>query len=510
MELNSEKINLNGVLGSSFSDNSESNNFLGKKTKSHLFVTLNSNNIVNIPNCNYPPKTIKNSTDNTITTFCPLCHKNYSTKYKLRDHMLSKHLNISLSKSLTSNNKNNTEISNLTLYNKPNNNTSEKKLITNSNNNCNLVNNPNHIPFNLISLTKQVFTSIIKGSTTCSYQDYILFENLCLGKGILGSVYFGINSKTFIPVAIKIQNSGLQTNYLLPEIDVLLSLKNNNRFPQYFLSDYINEKYILVESLFGPNLKSLLDLCDGHFDIITVCLIGIELLNLLETLHLKGYLYVDLKEDNVCIILGDASNKNITNDIALVDFGHCCKFTDKENKHLTPKKSRKRYGNICNSSINSLSGNSISRRDDIESLCYFLLNLWKKDLPWSNLNYNNTIELIEKSKGEKMKYDFNKECGMEFEELALIYKLSKRLNFTDEPDYKVYNILLNNCIKRNSTSPLQYNNYKWEKIFCSIFEESLEYKNKKKLDEVIKTTFKGFPYEIAYQYIYQFYINKNK
>ena len=246
------------------------------------------------------------------------------------------------------------------------------------------------------------------------------------------------------------------------------------------------------------------------FDIITVCQIGIELLNLLETLHLKGYLYIDLKPDNICILLNDVSNKELMNHIGIIDYGFCCKYTNKDNKHLSPKQSRQRYGNIHNASINSLSGNSISRRDDIEGFCYFLLTLWKGDLPWSNLKFSNSLKLLEKTKEEKNKYDFKKECGLEFEELGLIYNLSKKLKFYDIPDYKVYTILLQNCIRRNKIGYINYHNFKWENIFCSIIEDFVEFKNKKKLDELIKTTFIGFPYEIAYKYIYQFFLIKNK
>ena len=74
-------------------------------------------------------------------------------------------------------------------------------------------------------------------------------------------------------------------------------------------------------------------------------------------------------------------NKRITNHFGIIDYGFCCKYIDKDNKHLNPKKSRKRYGNINLSSINSLMGKSVSRRDDIEGFCYLLLNLWKGELP---------------------------------------------------------------------------------------------------------------------------------
>ena len=92
---------------------------------------------------------------------------------------------------------------------------------------------------------------------------------------------------------------------ILPEAELLIDLKDKEEFPHYFLHDYIDKKYILVEPLYGPNLQSLLILCGGNFDIITICRIGIEILNLLEIIHLKGYLYIYLKPDNICILLNE-------------------------------------------------------------------------------------------------------------------------------------------------------------------------------------------------------------
>ena len=120
----------------------------------------------------------------------------------------------------------------------------------------------------------------------------------------------------------------------------------------------------------------MLTLCDGRFDIITVCNIGIEIINLLEKIHSKGYIYLDLKADNICILFHSLSKTNIRQRITIVDYGSCCEYVDEEKNHLTPKRARKRYGNINFASINSLSGNPVSRRDDIEILCYFLLSLY--------------------------------------------------------------------------------------------------------------------------------------
>ena len=101
----------------------------------------------------------------------------------------------------------------------------------------------------------------------------------------------------------------------------------------------------------------------------------------MEIIHHYGFLYIDLKPDNICLLLKNFGKNNCANHLSLVDFGFSCKYVDKNNNHLSMNKSRKRYGNISYSSLNALMGNSVSRKDDIESLCFILLYLWKGQLP---------------------------------------------------------------------------------------------------------------------------------
>ena len=55
------------------------------------------------------------------------------------------------------------------------------------------------------------------------------------------------------------------------------------------------------------------------FSFTTVNLIGIQLINLLEQFHSTGYVYNDLKPDNICI--GDYKSINTLHKLRLIDFG---------------------------------------------------------------------------------------------------------------------------------------------------------------------------------------------
>ena len=55
------------------------------------------------------------------------------------------------------------------------------------------------------------------------------------------------------------------------------------------------------------------------FSFITVNLVGIQLITLLEQIHSVGYIYNDLKPDNICV--GEYRLTNTIHKLKLIDFG---------------------------------------------------------------------------------------------------------------------------------------------------------------------------------------------
>ena len=68
----------------------------------------------------------------------------------------------------------------------------------------------------------------------------------------------------------------------------------------------------------GPNLKELKEsFKECKFQIQTVCMIALQLMNRLQSLHSQGYIHRDLKPANVVI----GKNAEEANYIYLIDFG---------------------------------------------------------------------------------------------------------------------------------------------------------------------------------------------
>ena len=111
------------------------------------------------------------------------------------------------------------------------------------------------------------------------------------------------------------------------------------------------------------NLKNLLEL-------------SLQCVNILERIHEKGVVHRDIKPEN--IMLGNGDKNNL---VYIVDFG-ISKFFLKKNKHIHFKKNKSFVGTTRYASIAAHNGYELGRKDDLESLFYVILFLYKGALPW--------------------------------------------------------------------------------------------------------------------------------
>ena len=68
----------------------------------------------------------------------------------------------------------------------------------------------------------------------------------------------------------------------------------------------------------------------------------------------------------------------------IIDYG-IGKFFKVNNRHLEMKVGKNFIGTTRYASIAAHDGNEIGRKDDLESLFYVLIYLYKKKLPWQNV-----------------------------------------------------------------------------------------------------------------------------
>jgi serine/threonine protein kinase len=94
--------------------------------------------------------------------------------------------------------------------------------------------------------------------------------------------------------------------------------------------------------------------------------------------HKSGYIYGDLKLDNILAGCGetipDGPTDNAFSNVSLnlIDFGFATKYLDSKGSHLPDKHIELFQGNLIFSSVSQLKFRSTSRRDDLISLAYMI------------------------------------------------------------------------------------------------------------------------------------------
>jgi serine/threonine protein kinase len=114
----------------------------------------------------------------------------------------------------------------------------------------------------------------------------------------------------------------------------------------------------------------------------------------MEKVHESGYTYNDLKLDN--ILVGDLNQSlNSMHEVRLVDFGFAERFRDKDGNHIKEVDVQVFRSNMIFASPNQLEFKTTSRRDDLKSLCYLLVYLFKStNVPFIARGQNLTRKQI--------------------------------------------------------------------------------------------------------------------
>ena len=264
--------------------------------------------------------------------------------------------------------------------------------------------------------------------------------------GSFSIIYEGINIETNEHVAIKLEPRNAQSENLLlqNEIFYLYKLRHCPGIVKIITTGRTKKYNILIEPLLGGTLYSLYLDQNKNFTLKDICLISLQCISRLESVHNKGIIHCDIKPENFCVGLRD---KRI---IYLIDFGISKKYrSDRTKKHIQFNITKTMCGTARYASMNALSGLQLSRRDDLESLSYMILYFLTKKLTWQGITAKSLATRYKKiyeKKSELEKWDKFLSLPIQIQNFI---KYCRNLGFSEDPNYKLMKNFFYDLMKAN-------------------------------------------------------------
>ena len=288
-----------------------------------------------------------------------------------------------------------------------------------------------------------------------------------LGEGSFGRIYEGVyNSEHF---ALKFEDINSNSNLLESEASIMNYLKGPN-IPSVRSFGTSGNYNILIMQLMGKSLEDLINI-RKTFPLKTVCLIGYQMINVLEYIHNKHIVHRDLKPDNFVMGLKDLSKF-----LYLLDFGLAKKYRSSVTLKQYPLINKKKLtGTARYASINALRGYEQSRRDDLESAGYVLMYFLRGSLPWQGIPGKNKDERYKKILQKKMETSAQELCEgfpKEFEEYI---EYTRSMEYEEEPEY--------DRLRNYFTSVLDKKKEVFDYIYIWSTEEEKQLRRKEYLEQ---------------------------
>jgi len=186
----------------------------------------------------------------------------------------------------------------------------------------------------------------------------------------------------------------------------------------------------MVMDLLGPSLGNLFDACDKRFELKTVLMLAIQMLERIEFIHSKGILHRDIEPGN--FVMGRGSTEHV---VYLIDFGLAKKYVDRDGIHIPEKEGKNPTGTGRYGSMNTYLGIEQARRDDLESLGFVLMYFLRGNLPWQDIKAGNIQEKYKKIKEIKVGTSIESLCEGFPDEFVTYLAYCRNLKFEEKPDY---------------------------------------------------------------------------
>ena len=262
-----------------------------------------------------------------------------------------------------------------------------------------------------------------------------------IGQGAFGAVFLGQTIKDNKYVAIKVERRKISKPLLESEAYLLSNLKGLG-IPKIISFGKTRFYTVLIEPLFGKTLFDIFIQNGKQFHPEELCLIALQVIERLETIHAQYIIHRDIKPDNFLI------GREDPNIIYLVDFGLSKKYRSQQTgRHVKFRNTGKLTGTLRFASPNALRGGEQSRKDDLISAGYMLIYLFKKKLPWQVIKAQNSTDKYIKIYRTKKAIKPEQLCQNLPKEFVQYMRYVQNLGFESNPDYNYLKKLFHHILK---------------------------------------------------------------
>ena len=195
-------------------------------------------------------------------------------------------------------------------------------------------------------------------------------------------------------------------------------------------------RYMVME-LGGKDLSSIIDTHSEYEKM----LVFYNLLSALRAIHNSGLVHRDIKPKNILLKPGSRT------DILIVDLG-LSKICRSGLKHIPNRNKSSMAGTSRYASIPSQMCTQTSRRDDLFSLCYTMLVLFGRTLPWQSLNIEDKKKKMKETVRLKRFMTPEEVCKNCPDPIRVIYTMVMQLGFSQRPEYEIYQEIINKHIQK--------------------------------------------------------------
>lgn len=254
-------------------------------------------------------------------------------------------------------------------------------------------------------------------------KDYQIID--FIGAGGYGDIYTVQNIKDNKLYAMKIEYFDAEKQGLDDEVHFMKKIQGTPLLPILYINGTQDNFRYLIMELLGPSISAMRRSLPNHcYNNFSVNALAFHMLECIEELHRHGITHRDIKPGNFLL------RPDRMHPICLIDFGLSKSYISPITSQHIPYSNKAGFTGTCRyASVNAHDSIELSRRDDLYSWFYSVIELAEGRVPWpGSKNREATVTL-------KKTMTIQELCQSLSPQFMEIYRSIRSLSFPQQPNY---------------------------------------------------------------------------